>query len=159
MATDFAPYINLRVLWTAPGTITSFRDGVTAAGTAYVVDAFAKRAGTTDELTPGIKAGLTKLSGYICRYAPLPTGTVWTAAPSAFQWVTTGERPPAMLPGATGSAILGMVMSLPTVMNGNETGILQFTELGGTFGIGGIGEELRAELGDKFAAVFGTSLS
>ena len=67
MATDFAEYANLRMLWTPPGTITNFRAGVLAAGPAVVVEAFAKSQGRSEQDLPGVMAGALILEGYLTR--------------------------------------------------------------------------------------------
>lgn len=157
MATDFAPYANLRMLWQPPGTITSFRSGVPAAGPAVVVEAFAKGSGRSEQDLPGIKAGALILEGYITRWALLGSAT-WQATGSAFSWNETGYRPAGMLPGATGQAVLTDLTLLPTLADGSEVGQLRILELSQPFGIGGIGTELREALGDKFRAALSTAI-
>jgi len=157
MATDFAPYANLRMLWRPPGTITSFRSGVPAAGPAVVVEAFAKGSGRSEQDLPGVKAGALILEGYITRWALLGSAT-WQAAGSAFSWDETGYRPAGMLPGATGQAVLTNLTLLPTLADGSEVGQLRILELSQPFGIGGIGTELREALGDKFRAALSTAI-
>jgi len=157
MATDFAPYANLRMLWQPPGTITSFRSGVPAAGPAVVVEAFAKGSGRSEQDLPGIKAGALIIEGYITRWALLGSAT-WQAAGSAFSWNETGYRPAGMLPGATGQAVLTDLTLLPTLADGSEVGQLRILELSQPFGIGGIGTELREALGDKFRAALSTAI-
>jgi hypothetical protein len=157
MATDFAPYANLRMLWQPPGTITSFRSGVPVAGPAVVVEAFAKGSGRSEQDLPGVKAGALILEGYITRWALLGSAT-WQAAGSAFSWNETGFRPAGMLPGATGQAVLTHLTLLPTLADGSEVGQLRILELSQPFGIGGIGTELREALGDKFRAALSTAI-
>lgn len=158
MATEFQPYVNLRIIWTPTGTITDFRDGIPATGSPVVIEAYAAGQGRTTEDTPGVKAGLLQVSGYICRYAPLPEDG-WLVAAEDFTWVETGVRPAGLLPGAKGQAFRGDLAALPVVTVGGERGELQFLEIGGKYGVGGIGAEERESLGDGFVAVFGTSLS
>jgi hypothetical protein len=155
MATDFAPYANLRILWRPPGTITTFRAGVPAAGPAVVVEAFAKGSGRTEQDLPGVKAGALILEGYLTRWALLGAAD-WQAAGAAFSWDETGYRPAGMLPGAEGQAVLTDLTLLPTLADGAEQGQLRILEF--PFGVGGIGSELREALGDKFRAALSTAI-
>ena len=156
MATDFAPNANLRFLWTPPGTITTLRNGVPAAGASVIIEAFAKGQGRTEQDLPGVKAGAVMLEGYLTRYATLGNAS-WLAAGAGFSWTDTGYRPPGLLPGATGKAVLTRLDALPTLPDGAEQGMLHILELSQPFGIGGIGAELREALGDKFRAAFSTT--
>jgi len=157
MATDFAPYANLRMLWTPPGTITTFRSGVPAAGPAVVVEAFAKSQGRSEQDLPGVKAGSLILEGYITRWALLGNAS-WLVASASLSWDETGYRPAGMLPGAEGKAVLTDLTVLPTLADGAEQGQLRILELGQPFGVGGIGAELREALGDKFKAALSTAI-
>jgi hypothetical protein len=155
MATDFAEYANLRMLWAPPGTITNFRAGVPAAGPAVVVEAFAKPQGRSEQDLPGVKAGSLMLEGFVTRWALLGSSN-WLAAGTSLTWDETGYRPAGMLPGATGQAVLTDLTVLPTLANGAEQGQLRILEF--PFGVGGIGSELREALGDKFKAALFTAI-
>jgi hypothetical protein len=157
MATDFAPYANLRMLWQPPGTITNFRAGVPAAGPAVVVEAFAKAKGRSEQDLPGVKAGDLILEGYLTRWALLGNAS-WLVAGASLNWNDTGYRPPGMLPGATGQAVLTNLTVLPTLADGAEQGKLRMLELSQPFGVGGIGIELREALGDTFRAALSTAI-
>ena len=157
MATDFAEYANLRMLWTPPGAITNFRAGVPAAGPAVVVEAFAKSQGRSEQDLPGVMAGSLILEGYLTRWALLGSAS-WLAAGSSLSWNETGYRPAGMLPGAEGKAVLTNLSTLPTLADGTEQGQLRMLELGQPFGVGGIGIELREALGDKFRAALSTAV-
>jgi hypothetical protein len=147
MPTDFAPYANVRILWTPPGTITNFRSGTPAAGTPIVIEAFLKgQTGPAQDL-PSIGAAPRTLQGYITAYATLPAQTSWLAAGSAFSWNTTGLAPDGLLPGITGRGFLGDLTALPSITGGQQ-GKATVISIAGSFGIGGIGAELRAALGD-----------
>lgn len=156
MPTPFAAYANLRIVWTPPGTITSLREGVVAAGTPILIEAFAKSTGRTEELTGGIQAGALVLEGFITRYATMGSGQTITTVASAFTWTDSGLRPPGLLPGADGTAFFGYVQNLPVITAGAERGRMRFTQIGQDFGVGGIGALVRAETGDKFKALMGT---
>ena len=158
MATDFAPYANLRMLWTPPGVITTFRAGVPAAGPAVVVEAFAKSQGRSEQDLPGVMAGSLILEGYITRWAALLGNASWLVAGSSLSWDETGYRPAGMLPGAEGKAVLTDLTVLPTLIDGAEQGRLRILDLSQPFGVGGIGIELREALGDKFRAAFSTAV-
>jgi len=155
MATDFAEYANLRMLWQPPGTITNFRAGVPAAGPAVVVEAFAKPQGRSEQDLPGVKAGSLMLEGFVTRWALLGSAS-WLVASTSLTWDETGYRPAGMLPGATGQAVLTDLTVLPTLANGAEQGQLRILEF--PFGVGGIGSELREALGDKFKAALFTAI-
>jgi hypothetical protein len=157
MATDFAEYANLRMLWTPPGTITNFRAGVPAAGPAVVIEAFAKSQGRSEQDLPGVMAGSLILEGYLTRWALLGSAS-WLAAGSSLSWNETGYRPAGMLPGAEGKAVLTNLSTLPTLADGTEQGQLRMLELGQPFGVGGIGIELREALGDKFRAALSSAV-
>ena len=157
MATDFAEYANLRMIWTPPGAITNFRAGVPAAGPAVVVEAFAKSQGRSEQDLPGVVAGSLILEGYLTRWALLGNAS-WLVAGSSLSWNETGYRPAGMLPGAEGKAVLTNLSALPTLSDGTEQGQLRMLELSQPFGVGGIGIELREALGDKFRAALSTAV-
>ena len=149
MATDFAPYANLRILWTAPGTITTLRNGVPAGGTATVIEAFVKGTAASPQELASIHPQARVLEGYITAYATVPGQGSWLAAGSAFSWDTSGLAPSGLRPGAIGRALLGTLEALPTVAAGSLQGKATILGLQEPFGVGGIGAELRTALGDK----------
>ncbi len=153
MPTDFAPYANFRFLWTPPGTITSFRSGVPAAGTPVVIEAFLKGETGTPVDMPSIKAAPRVLNGYITAYATLPAQGNWLAAGSAFSWTDTGLAPDGLLPGIEGRGFLGSLEALPTTTGGQQ-GEATVISVAGVFGVGGIGAELRSVLGDALSVSF-----
>ena len=153
MATDFAEYANLRMLWAPPGVITTLRNGVPAAGPAVVVEAFVKPQGRSEQDLPGVKAGSLMLDGFITRWALLGNAS-WLVAGASLSWTETGYRPAGMLPGATGQAVMTDLTVLPTLADGAERGQLRILEF--PYGVGGIGAELREALGDKFKAALST---
>jgi hypothetical protein len=155
MATNFAEYANLRMIWTPPGAITNFRAGVPAAGPAVVVEAFAKSQGRSEQDLPGVLAGSLILEGYLTRWALLGNAS-WLVAGSSLSWNETGYRPAGMLPGAEGKAVLTDLTVLPTLADGAEQGQLRILEF--PFGVGGIGSKLRKVLGDKFKAALSTAV-
>lgn len=154
MATPFAPYANLRILWTPPGTIADFRSGVPAGGTPIIIDAFGKSQGASDKELPGIAIGNVVYTGYITRWLELPEDASWLDNDEEWEWTDDGTRPDGLLPGASGKAFLGDLSSLPEVISGAERGVLTFSEIGQNYGVGGIGSIIRGEIGDKFKAGF-----
>ena len=155
MATDFAEYANLRMLWAPPGVITTLRDGVPAAGPTVVMEAFVKPQGRSEQDLPGVKAGSLMLDGFITRWALLGNAN-WLVAGASLSWTETGYRPAGMLPGATGQAVMTDLTVLPTLADGAERGQLRILEF--PYGVGGIGAELREALGDKFKAALSTAV-
>ena len=155
MATDFAEYANLRMLWAPPGVITTLRDGVPAAGPAVVMEAFVKPQGRSEQDLPGVQAGSLILEGFVTRWALLGSAN-WLVAGASLSWTETGYRPTGMLPGATGQAVLTDLTVLPTLADGTEQGQLRILEF--PYGVGGIGAELREALGDKFKAALSTAV-
>lgn len=154
MATDFAPYANLRFLWPRPAVITGLRDGIPAASELVVVEVFAKAEAPSVQELPSLKTGTQVLQGYICRWATLPSGADWLTSGSSWSWTDTGLMPTGLAAEARGKAYLGPLDALPTL--GGLVGEATILQLGGTFGIGGIGAELRAALGDAIRLSFVT---
>jgi hypothetical protein len=128
---------------------------VPAAGPAVVVEAFAKPQGRSEQDLPGVKAGSLILECFITRWALLGSAS-WLVAGTSLTWDETGYRPAGMLPGATGQAVLTDLTVLPTLADGAEQGQLRILEF--PFGVGGIGNELREALGDKFKADLFTAI-
>ena len=155
MATDFAEYANLRMIWAPTGTITTFRAGVPAAGPAVVMEAFVKPQGRSEQDLPGVQAGSLMLDGFITRWALLGSAS-WLVAGASLSWTETGYRPTGMLPGATGQAVWTDLTVLPTLADGAERGQLRILEF--PYGVGGIGAELREALGDQFKAALSTAV-
>ena len=153
MPTDFAPYANFRILWTPPGTIEDFRSGVPTAGDPIVIEAFLKGETSPAQDLPSIKAAPRTLTGYITAYATLPAQTDWLAAGSAFTWTDTGLAPAGLLPGVKARGFLGSLEGLPAT-TGAQIGSVTIISVAGTFGVGGIGSELRAALGDALQISF-----
>jgi hypothetical protein len=98
---------------------------------------------TSGAITAGAAAGTAQL---------IPLLTDWLAAGAAWPWEEGGQSPEGFMPGAEGPALWGDLEALPEV--DGEHGRLTILEIGGTFGFGGIGKEIRAEAGDGFVAGF-----
>lgn len=154
MATDFAAYANLRMLWARPAAVTSLRQGVPASADLVVIEAFLKGDGPTAMELPSLRVGTTVLQGYLTRHAPLPAGGDWLSAGTGWAWDDSGLMPTGLAAEGRGRAFLGDLASLPTRANGGVLGEATILHLGGQFGIGGIGAELRAALGDAIRVSF-----
>jgi hypothetical protein len=154
MTTPLAEYANLRLLIPQPvATPANFRSGVPAPTASWVIEMFAKaETATSDsrfsESLPSIDPTRRTLSGYITAWATLPANTSWLAAATAFTWTTTGLAPAGLAVGLQGTGLLGRLAALPTIAGPAQRGEATIVRLGGDFGPGGIGEILRAELGD-----------
>lgn len=149
MPTDFSPYANLRLLIPQPAVVTSFRDGVPSSTSSWILHVFAKGEASTGADLPSVSPRTRTLSGYITAWAVLPAETDWLAASSAFTWNDSGLAPPGLLTGASGRGFLGILEDLPTVTASGQQGEATITGLAEPFGPGGIGAELRQQLGDK----------
>lgn len=148
MPTDFAPYANLRLLIPQPAAApVSFRDGPPASPGSWIIHCFAKGETVPAADLPSISPASKALAGYITAWATLPAETDWLAASSAFTWNDTGLAPPGLLTGASGRGFLGALEGLPVVSG--QQGEATILELGGAFGPGGIGAEIRGQIGDQ----------
>jgi hypothetical protein len=129
----------------------NFRDGVPAADGSWVVECFAKAVSPNAQAgsLPSVDPMRLLLEGYITAWAVLPEDTIWLAAGSAFTWDTTGLAPAGLLPGAGGRGILTRLAALPTLTQPAQQGEVTITGLTEPFGVGGIGDLVRSELGDK----------
>jgi hypothetical protein len=158
MATDLAPYANIRLLIPQPVAPANFRSGVPAAAGSWVIECFVKRndgaAGDTAASLPSIDPRRQILDGYITQWAVLPANTSWLATRSAFTWNTTGLAPSGLLPGANGRGVLTVLEQLPTITQPAPQGEVTILGLADPFGTGGIGAEVRSVLGDKIRIEF-----
>jgi hypothetical protein len=160
VATELAPYANIRLLLPQPPAApANFRAGVPTATGSWVVEAFIKRLeNKADDKpaigVPSIDPRRQLMEGYITAWATLPANTSWLAARAAFTWTDTGLAPAGLLPGANGRGILTVLSALPTLTQPAQQGEVTVLGLADPFGVGGIGAELRAELGDKIRIEF-----
>jgi hypothetical protein len=152
MATDFAPFANLRLLIPQQAAApTGLRDGLPASSASWVIEAFVKaeQAAARDGAeTPSVDPSRRVLAGYITAWALLPENTDWLAASSAFSWDETGLAPSGLIAGVGGRGFLGVLPDLPTLSGNPQQGKGTIIGLSGIYGPGGIGAELRPELGD-----------
>jgi len=152
MATPFAPFANLRMLWCRPtAALTSLRDGMRPAVDLVVIEAFAELQGPGGEQDSGGRAiGSASIEGNITRWAVVPSGAGWLDAGTAWSWTDTGLRPSGLPRGEKLEAFMGAIASLPTVTDG-ERGTVTLATLSG---IGGIDAIVRAAAGDEFTGTF-----
>jgi hypothetical protein len=159
MATDLAPYANIRLLIPQPVAPANFRSGVPAAAGSWVIECFAKRDKVNADdkpfgSLPSVDSRWQILEGYITQWAVLPANTSWLATRSAFTWNITGLAPSGLLPGANGRGILTVLEQLPTITQPAPQGEVTIVGLADPFGTGGIGAEVRSVLGDKIRIDF-----
>jgi hypothetical protein len=149
MPTPFYSRSNCRILIPQPPSApANFRSGVPASTASWVLEAFIRGPMSEGEDLPSTTARVRNLSGFITAYATLPTGATWTAAGSAFSWTTTGLAPEGLLPGLMGRAYLGDLSLLPLTPSPGQQGEATITSIGGRYGPGGIGAQLRRSTGD-----------
>lgn len=144
MATDLADYSNLRLLIKQTSVPTSLRNGVMTAGNSWIIDCYAKGEMLDAADLYSVSPRSQILKGYITRWVQLPSGVNWILGGSGLQWNTTGLAPSGLMPGATGEGFLGQ---LDTTLGIKGTSTI--LSLADPYGFGGIGAELREEIGDS----------
>jgi hypothetical protein len=150
MPTDFLEYTNLRLLIPKPAAApANFRSGVPAGAGSWVVHCFTRGETVAAADLASISPRTRILSGFITAYADLPANTSWLAASSAFAWDESGLAPAALRLGMGGRGFLGDIPALPTVTGQALQGEATIIALADPYGPGGIGAEVRAELGDR----------
>ena len=152
MATDFADYANIRILWSPQPVIEDLRSGVPVATDHMVIEAFVKGDGPSPQEMPSIKLHAINLDGYITRYATLASDADWLNAGSSLTWTETGLMPDGFRAEIRCQAIFGDLTVLPTISG--LVGSATILKAGGRYGAGGIGAELRGELGDAIQLSF-----
>lgn len=148
MATDFLEYSNLRLLIPKPAAPVDFRTGVPPTAGHWVVHAFARGPTSGGAPLPSVQPGTIVVSGYITATADLPPGGSWLAGGASFTWDESGLAPDGMRLGMGGRGFLGDLEDLPAMTGPALQGEATITSLGGLYGPGGIGGELRADIGD-----------
>jgi hypothetical protein len=152
MATPFADFASLRMLWHRPtAAITSLREGIRPNSEAVVIEAFAELSGPSGEQSSGGRdIGAASIEGNITRWAVVPAGGNWLDAGAAWAWNDTGLKPTGLPRGQKLEAFLGDLSALPTVTDG-ERGHVTIATLSS---VGGIDALVRVEAGDEFAGTF-----
>jgi len=152
MATPFADFANLRLLWRRPtAAATSLREGLQRATDLVVIEAFAEVQGPGGEQPSGGRSiGSGSIEGNITRWAVVPSGAGWLDAGTAWSWTDTGLRPTGFPRGEKLEAFMGDLASLPTTTEA-ERGWVTIATLSG---IGGIDALIRVEAGDEFTGTW-----
>lgn len=152
MATPFAPFANLRMLWRRPtAALTSLRDGMRPTTDLVVIEAFAEVSGPGGEQESGGRSiGAGSIEGNITRWAVVPGGGGWLDAGTAWSWTDSGLRPAGLPRGEKLEAFMGAIGNLPATTEG-ERGWLTIATLSG---VGGIDAVIRAAAGDEFTGTF-----
>lgn len=152
MATPFAEFASLRMLWHRPtAAITSLREGIRPSSEAVVIEAFAELQGPSGEQPSGGRdIGSASIEGNITRWAVVPSGASWLALGSNWAWNETGLRPAGLPRGQKLEAFLGNLSALPAVTEG-ERGWVTIATLSS---VGGIDALVRVEAGDEFTGTF-----
>jgi hypothetical protein len=152
MATPFADFANLRLLWRRPtAAATSLREGLQRATDLVVIEAFAELQEPGGEQDSGGRSiGSVSIEGNITRWAVVPSGANWLDTGTAWSWTDTGLRPTGLPRGEKLEAFMGDLASLPTTAEG-ERGYVTIATLSG---VGGIDALIRVEAGDEFTGTF-----
>ncbi|MBU6251220.1 MAG: hypothetical protein KGO47_08655 [Cyanobacteria bacterium REEB417] len=152
MATPFAPFANLRLLWRRPtAAVTSLREGMRPTTDLVVIEAFAEVSDPGGEQPSGGRSiGSGSIEGNITRWAAVPSGAGWLDAGSSWNWTDTGLRPTGLPRGEKLEAFLGAIDTLPATTEG-ERGWITIATLSG---VGGIDAVVRAAAGDEFTGTF-----
>ena len=146
MATDLAPYANLR-LWMKQLVVpVSLRNGPVGSGGSWIIDCYAKGEMFDTADLPSVNPRGQVLKGYVTQWAVLPTGANWLVPSGQLQWNTTGLIPEGLKAGAIGDGFLGVLNST----NGRK-GLATILAISDPYGIGGVGAELRQEIGDSIS--------
>jgi len=152
MATPFADFANLRLLWRRPTAApTSLREGLQRTTDLVVIEAFAEVQGPGGEQPSGGRSiGSGSIEGNITRWAVVPSGAGWLDAGTAWSWTDTGLRPTGFPRGEKLEAFMGDLASLPTTTEA-ERGWVTIATLSG---VGGIDALIRVEAGDEFTGTW-----
>ena len=152
MATPYAPYASLRLLWRRPtAAVTSLREGLRPAADLVVIEAFAEVSGPGGEQESGGRSiGSGSIEGNLTRWAVVPSGATWLDSGTTWSWTNTGLRPTGLPRGEKLEAFMGNLAALPATAEG-ERGWVTIATLSGT---GGIDAIVRAAAGDEFTGTF-----
>lgn len=154
MATPFAPYANLRLLFRRPTDApASLREGPRPpAVDLIVIEAFAEfTPGSGDTEAGGLVIGSQRVEANITRWAPLPAGAAFLDAGTSWSWTDTGLRPQGLTQGLKLQAFTGSLTALPTITDGGLNGWLTIDSLSN---VGGIDDLVRQIAGDELTGTF-----
>ena len=152
MATPFAPFASIRLLWERPtAALTSLRDGTRTTVDQVVIEAYLDELGGSGEQAIGAQsiAG-SSISGNLTRWAVLPSGASWLDSGASWAWDETGLRPAGLPRGEQLQTFIGNLSALPAIGQG-ETGYITIATLSAEGGIDGL---VRTLAGDEFTGTF-----
>jgi hypothetical protein len=153
MATPFARFASLRMLWQRPtADVTSLREGIRPNTEMIAIEAYVDdMLGSSGEQSSGGRnIASTKITGFITRWAIVPSGDNWLGGGVGWQWNNSGLRPSNLPRGEKLEAFIGNLSILPDLSNG-ERGWLTIDSLSS---VGGIDALVRVKAGDEFSGVF-----
>ena len=152
MATPFAPFASIRMVWERPtAAVTSLRDGTRATVDQVVIEAYLDELGGSGEQAIGAQAvSGSSISGNLTRWAVLPSGASWLDSGASWTWDETGLRPAGLPRGEQLQTFIGNLSALPAIGQG-ETGHITIATLSAEGGIDGL---VRALAGDEFTGTF-----
>lgn len=159
MPTPLAPYINARFqILPAPTTFNPLpglqQPGDTASG--YVVDLYAKH-GDRDVIEREVRGATVStivLNGYCVRWTEITFPNIYGGMPliddalASAVWDESGRFPVALQAGSDHPGCMINLDQDPPVIQ--EQGVFHFIRLRNPFGIGGIGEQITQEIGERF---------
>lgn len=152
MATPFAPFASIRMVWERPtAAVTSLRDGTRATVDQVVIEAYLDDLGGSGEQAIGAQAvSGSSISGNLTRWAVLPSGASWLDSGASWTWDETGLRPDGLPRGEKLQTFIGNLSALPAVGQA-EIGHITIATLSTEGGIDGL---VRALAGDEFTGTF-----
>lgn len=152
MATPFAQFASIRLLWERPtAALTSLRDGTRTTVDQVVIEAFLDELGGSGEQAIGAQAvSGSSISGNLTRWAVLPSGASWLDSGASWTWDETGLRPDGLPRGEKLQAFIGNLSVLPDVGQA-EIGHITIATLSAEGGIDGL---VRTLAGDEFTGTF-----
>jgi hypothetical protein len=152
MATPFAQFPGMRMVWKRPTTLpSSLREGVRSSFDYVAIEAYVDTSGPNNEQSLGGQHfGAANVEGNITRWAVIPSGDDWLDSGTAWAWNDDGLKPTGFPRGEKVEAFLGDVTSLPDLKDG-EKGWLTIATISSEGGIDGI---VRQFAGDEFTGTF-----
>ena len=152
MATPFAPFASIRMVWERPtAALTSLRDGARATVDQVVIEAYLDELGGSGEQAIGAQAvSGSSISGNLTRWAVLPSGASWLDSGASWTWDETGLRPDGLPRGEQLQAFIGNLSALPALGQA-EIGHITIATLSTEGGIDGL---VRVLAGDEFTGTF-----
>lgn len=148
MSSPLSSFANARILWLAPGSRSSGREGYKLSpGQPHLIEAFIKRRTTPSQLAdryglPAVNGQPMQFSGYVIRFAqitPEQAEQFDTLELSSLEWDDSMLLPSGVRRDAKAKLFI----------QGLEKVEVRFTDKASTYGEEGIGAILRGVLGDQ----------